>query len=268
MRPLRQLVQYICVSLLVSSPAIAQLDALDFSAERVPVGQVLHFVKSARDGTNQAQISVYVATQDRIEALKWDRGGARASFVVATMDWSQFSVRRFESWQLARGKPPELKATVDVVDGVLSMSLMREPMREPMAISHWPWHSYDFDFTSLNLVLPHLRNPEAPFALWRTDFVYEDPPRVAELGEVRLEFQGYERRGGQRARRHLIGGAGLGNQTGTWWANADTGLLIEYEIPVGDEPGYADVRLKLEGMERMSPSQWEKFKAASTAPAP
>jgi hypothetical protein len=268
MKPLRQFAVYICVSMLVSSPAIAQVSALDFSVERVPVGQVLHYVKSARDGTNRSDISVFVATEDRIEALKWDRGGARASFVVATMDWSRFSVRGFESWQLARGKPPERKATVDVVDGVLSLSLMSEPMSEPMAISHWPWHSYDFDFTSLNLILPHLRDPESALAFWRTDFVYEDPPRVAELGEVSLAFQGYEQRGGKRARRYTIGGAGLADHAGTWWADADTGLLIEYEIPVGDEPGYADVRFRLEGAEPMSPAQWESFKAASTAPIP
>ena len=132
--------------------------------------------------------------------------------------------------------------------------------QEQHRIEHWPWHSYDFDFTSLNLTLPHLCDPESAFRLWRTDFVYEDPPRVAELGEVILEFKDNEQRGGKRARRYTISGAGLANHTGTWWADPDSGLLIEYEIPVGDEPGYSDVRLKFERMEKMSPEQWEAFK--------
>jgi hypothetical protein len=258
------LARCVCAALLcLSAPAGAQLAALQFSADRVPVGQVLHYVKSARDGTRPAEISIYVATIDRIEALKWDRGGATATLVTAAMDWPRFSVRGFESSQLTGDAAPERKATLDVTGDSLTMSLMSEPVK----ITHWPWHSFDFDFTSLNLTLPHLREPEGSFALWRTDFVYEDPPRVAELGEVRLEFEGYERRGGKRARRYAIGGAGLADRTGTWWADAETGLLIEYEIPVGDEPGYDDVRLKLRGIERMSPGQWEEFKLRATRPA-
>jgi hypothetical protein len=84
---------------------------------------------------------------------------------------------------------------------------------------------------------------------------------------VKLKFEGYEQRGGKRARRYAIGGAGLAGHTGTWWADAKTGLLIEYEIPVGDEPGYDDVRLSLARLEKMTPSQWEVFKLRSVAPA-
>lgn len=257
----RSLVKYVCALLSISAPASAQLAALQFSADRVPVGQVLHYVKSALDGTNSAEISVYVDAPGRVEALKWERGGEQATLVVATLDWSRFSVRGFESWLLARDAPPERKATLEVAGDTLSMSLMRAPLK----IAHWPWHSYDFDFTSLNLTLPHMRDPESALTLWRTDFVYENPPRVAELGEVRLEFAGYEQRAGKRARRYTIGGAGLAARSGTWWADADSGLLIEYEIPLGDEPGYDDVRLRLGGMEKMTPAQWEVFKHRSVA---
>jgi hypothetical protein len=255
------LVRCVCAALLcLSAPAGAQLAALQFAADRVPVGQVLHYVKSARDGTHAAEISIYAASVDRIEALKWDRGGSTATLVTAAMDWPRFSVRGFESWQLSRDEAPLRKATLDVNGDSLSMSFSPDPVK----LSHWPWHSYDFDFTSLNLTVPHLRDPEGGFALWRTDFVYADPPRVAELGEVKLEFAGYEQRGGKRARRYSIGGAGLADATGTWWADADTGLLIEYEIPIGDEPGYDDVRLELRGIEGMSPEQWEEFKLRAT----
>ncbi len=254
----------LCAALLfLSAPAGAQLAALQFSPDRVPVGRVLHYVKSARDGTHATEISVYVAAVDRIEALKWDRGAERAALVAATMDWTRFSVRGFESWQLARDAAPELKATLEANGDSLSMSFMPEPMK----LTRWPWHSYDFDFTSLNLTVPHLRDPEGRFSSWRTDFVYADPPRVAELGEVQLEFEGYEQRDGKRARRYSIGGAGLEDRTGTWWADAESGLLIEYEIPLGDEPGYDDVRFKLRGVEEISARQWEEFKLRSTQPA-
>lgn len=248
----------LCFSALLSCapPALAQSGAWRFDAARVPVGQVFHFVKSQRDGSHVTNISVYLPGTGRVEAFKWDAGGDQATLVVAELDWSRFSVKHFQGWHLVRGAAPEPRVTLDVQGDRLSMSLMQAPLR----ISHWPWHSYDFDFTSLNLSLPHLVNPEGVVRFWRTDFVYGDKPTVAELGEVTMRFEARERRQGVDVRRYSIGGPGLKDQSGTWLADARTGLLVEYELPIGDEPGYADVRLRLESSGRLDAAAWESFK--------
>jgi hypothetical protein len=36
--------------------------------------------------------------------------------------------------------------------------------------------------------------------------------------------------------------------------------MAEYQIPVGDEPGYPDVHVQLDRVETMSTSQWASFK--------
>lgn len=245
--------------LLCALPALAQLEALRFDARKVPVGRVFHFVKSNLDGSHEARVSVYLPAIDRIESLKWDQGGDQATLVQAQMDWEKFSVRQFRGWRLVRGTAPEQRVTLDVDGERLSMSLMNSPI----TLTHWPWHSYDFDFTSLNLALPHLVKPGAGLSFWRTDFVYADPPKVAELGEVTLRFEKRERHGGRAARRYTLGGAGLEGQSGTWWSDARTGLLLEYELPIGDEPGYHDVRLRLDSTRELSAAQWESFKHQS-----
>jgi hypothetical protein len=245
--------------LFVTKPAAAQVTALQFEAGRVPVGTVLEYMKSNRDGTHPSRISVYVASRDRIESLKWNRGEAEATLVTAEMDWSRFSVKHFESWQLARDNAPQLRATMQVSGDELSMSLMPQPLK----ISHFPWASYDFDFASLSLVMPQLRNPKADFSFWRTDYVYGDAPAMAELGEVQLHFERQANRGGHKVWRYSIGGPGLGYAEGIWWSDRRTGLLVEYELPVGDEPGYRDVRLKLSSIERMSAPEWNSFKQRS-----
>ena len=249
--------------LLWALPALAQESALRFDPARVPVGQVFHFLKSQRDGTHATRVSVYVAETARIEAVKWDEGGDEATLVVGIMDWSKFSIRHFEGWRLARGAAPEKRVTLDVAGDRLAMSMMPGPI----TITHWPWHSYDFDFTSLNLTLPHLVRPEAGLSFWRTDFVYGDAPKVAELGEVTLRFEKLERRDGRRVRRYAIGGPGLDGASGTWWADADSGLLVEFELPVGDEPGYRDVHMKLAGAEALDAAQWTAFKRAAVGEA-
>ena len=257
MKPRRTaVIVFAALALFATAPAAAQMSAYRFKAANVPVGKVFHYTKSNLDGTHATLISIFVPATDRIEALKWDKGGSEATLVQAKMDWSKFSVCRFDGWRLSRDSVPEPRVTLDVQGDMLSMSLMEKPLQ----ISHWPWHSYDFDFTSLSFTLPHLQNPEGTLAFWRTDFVYKEPPAVAELGEIHLRFEGRESRAGKSVRRYSIGGAGLQGSHGTWWADRRTGLLVEYEIPVGDEPGYDSVRLRLTGTEKMSAQRWEEFK--------
>jgi hypothetical protein len=252
-------------TVLYSPSAAAQISALEFQPPKVPVGKVFHLVKSQLDGAHEARISYYVAAADRVEALKWDQGGDEATLVVAQLDWSRFSVRAFRVSHLARGANPEPRASLDVdADGVLTMSLNPSPVK----LTHFPWQSFDFDFTGLTLVMPHLRDPESGFRFWRTDFVYADPPSVAELGEVTLTFTGKEKHLGKRTRRYSIGGPGLAGMEGTWWADAKTGLLVEFEIPVGDEPGYDSVRIRLEAVGPMSDAAWEDFKRRSIDATP
>ena len=247
--------------LLSCAPALAQAEGFRFQARKVPAGKVLHYVKTQLDGSHEARVSVYVASAERIESLKWDRGGDRATLVVALMDWRRYSVSRFESWQLAGNADPALRATLDVNGNELRASFMNQPL----TLGHWPWHSYDFDFTSLNLALPHRADPRRDVSFWRTDFVYGDSPRMAELGEVRLSFQARDSRLGRAAWRYGLGGAGLGEHRGTWWVDRRSGLTLEYQLPVGDEPGYDSVRFRLDGIGRMTADQWRAFKAAAVS---
>jgi hypothetical protein len=247
--------------LLHCTPASAQADAFRFQADRVPVGQVLDYRKSQLDGRHEARISIYMASVDRIESLKWDEGGDRATLVVALMDWSTFSVRRFESWQLSRGSAPQLRATMDVSGNELRASFLEKPL----TLNHVPWHSFDFDFTSLNLSLPHRRDPRGKFSFWRTDFVYGDSPAMAELGEVHLEFQARDKRHGRPAWRYSLAGEGLAGHRGSWWVDRRNGLTLEFELPVGDEPGYDSVRLRLERIRDMAAAEWQAFKQAAVS---
>lgn len=237
-------------------PALAQVEGLRFDAARVPVGRVFHYSKSNRDGSHAASISVYVDAVDRIESLKWNEGGDEATLVAAEMDWGKFSVRRFEAWHLQRGAAPERRATLQVSGEQLTTSLTPSPI----TLGHWPWHSYDFDFTSLSLTLPHLLDPAAGLSFWRTDYVYGDTPRVAELGEVTLRFEKNEQRNGRSVRRYSIGGPGLEGKYGTWWSDARSGMLVAFELPVGDEPGYQDVRVTLQSEGAMTRPRWDDFK--------
>ena len=144
-----------------SSRAAAQVDAFAVDTTRVPVGRMYEYLKSNRDGTRPSMVSVYVAGPSRIESLKWAPRDTTASVVVAEMDWTRVSVARLESWTLTKGAL-QPRATLQTDSSGLGVRVSFQP-DSVLPIRKWPWHSYDFDFASLNLAFPFLRAPEQPF---------------------------------------------------------------------------------------------------------
>jgi len=246
----------------INATAQAQVSVFKYEPAKVPQGKALHYRKTMLDGSRATNVSVYVVDAERLESLKWDQGATEATLVKARMDWKHFSVREFESLHLERGQAPQSRATLTATpDGKqLNVSFATAPVK----LSHWPWHSYDFDFASLNLTLPHLRDPHADVIFWRTDVVFAgESMKFAEIGGVRMHFEAMELRNEQQVRRYSIGGAGLEFRYGNLWTNATTGLILEYQLPIGDEPGFKDVRLVLDRVQPMSVAEWEAFKKAS-----
>lgn len=245
---------------ILARPVAAQVDALAFDSSRVPVGRVFHYAKANRDGTHATHISVYVVAVDRLESFKWDDGAREATLVGAQMDWSRFSVRRFDAWHLARGAAPVATATLeqDSSGRGVRVSFLHDSI---VPVSRWPWHSYDFDFASLGFVIPHLRAPEAPFTFTRADVTWRgDTLGFADLGDVVVRYVGREHRGARTVRHYTIGGPGLRNTSGDLWVDARDAFIVEYDLPIPDEPGLRDVRLRLERTETMTPAQWEAYK--------
>ncbi len=247
-------------TLVVPSIASAQVDAFRFDPTRVPVGRLYEYVKSNRDGTRSGPISLYVVGQDRIESLKWSPDDTTATLVAATLDWDRYSVRRFESWSLARGAAPELRATLEADSGGAGVRLSFQP-DVLIPIEAWPWHSYDFDFASLGLAMPHLVDPESPFRFERADITYDEGgPPFADLGPVDVRFLGYEERSGIRTRAYELAGPGIGIYRGKLWSAVEGGHLVEFELPFPDEPGFTDVRVELRSVTSLSAEGWEEYK--------
>ena len=130
-------------------------------------------------------------------------------------------------------------------------------------IDHWPWHSYDFDFSSLNFTLRHLVNPESSFKIGVTDVIRtEDGPELSDKGEVTLVFRRDTNRHGHPCREYSIDGPGLEHKGGTIWVHKADGVLVDYEIALPDEPGFTSGKLMLTGVERMTDQEWKDYKVS------
>jgi hypothetical protein len=257
---------WLSLVILVSAvPAAAQVSAFSYDSARVRVGRAYEYRKSNRDGTHGTQVTVYLAAADRLESLKWDSGGDVATLVLATLDWERFSVRTLESRRLRRDAPDALQGTLatDTERGALVVSIAPDSV---IPVRMWPWHSYDFDFVSLGATLPHLVDPEAAFVFARMDVVYRgNETGFADLGPVEVAFERRESRGGRDTRRYRIGGPGLGGMTGVLWTDLRDGILLEYELPIPDEPGFIDGRLRLVNTIEMQPAEWASYQRSKVA---
>jgi hypothetical protein len=138
------------------------MNALRFRPEKVVVGTAYVYEKSNIDGSNKSNIVQYVASKDALEAFKYE-SGPEATLVTATMDWNTFSVRDLSSWKVRSDGERTLVVNLHQQGNsnqiIVGGKLRSQKLDQTTTMEYYPWHSYDFDFASLNLILPHLIDP-------------------------------------------------------------------------------------------------------------
>jgi hypothetical protein len=123
-----------------------------------------------------------------------------------------------------------------------------------------PFHTYNFDFTSLNFAWRQLADPTKPFTIGVMDptFAKDGDPFVYR-GEARIEYLRDEAVGGKTCRLYRISGPGIGGKTGSIWQDPKSGWLQRIEIPFRDNPDWSSFRLDLKKIETMTPEAWKRF---------
>ncbi|HEX8247171.1 MAG TPA: hypothetical protein VF599_03220 [Pyrinomonadaceae bacterium] len=248
-------------------PCAAQNDSAKFrfNPKKIEVGTVYHYVKTNVDGTKPEYVSQYVAAPDKLEAFKFHPRGSRAALVIATMDWTIFSARRLESWQVFAAGKKNLFATLDYSGAAKAVDVSIPSTGKPSektAIEQLPFHVYNFDFGSLNFAFRHLANPKTSFIIGVADPTFKDNPLFVYRGAASVRYEGKETRGGVKCRKYRIDGAGLENRGGWIWVNEKLGHIEDMEIALADNPEWTSFKFKLLKTEKMTRDQWENFMKA------
>jgi hypothetical protein len=247
---------------LTLASAQSSVNKFSYQPSKIVVGTIYHYVKTNIDGTNPEYVSQYVATKDRLEVFKFHPKGERAALVVAYIDWSIFSARGLESWQVSATEK-KLFATLKYLakDRTVEVSIpVLRPAPETTAIKYLPFHVYNFDFGSLNFAFRHLVNPTSSFTIGVADPTFkEQGPLFAYRGEATVTFAAEEQRNGVQCRKYRIDGAGLDNRGGYIWVNKDKGHVEDMEIDFPDNPDWQTFKFKLLRVETMTPTAWEGF---------
>lgn len=231
-----------------------------FDPKKVAVGTVYHYLKTNVDGSRPENVSQYIADEKRLEAFKFHEKGERAGLVIAEMDWGVFSAKKLDSWQVWVNEK-KLFATLEYLSAerVVEVSINGKKAGRT-AIKFLPFHIYNFDFGSLNLAFPHLKNAKESFTVGIADPTFKDSGEIfAYRGEATVSYVGDERRNGRKCRKYRVDGAGLENRGGFIWVNKKGGYIEDMEIDLPDNPEWKSFKFKLVKVEKMSRDEWEKF---------
>jgi hypothetical protein len=242
------------------TPAPApRIEGFAFRSGALPVGHTWHYRKSNLDGSNASEIALHLASETRLEALKFHAGVPEATLVVAELDWQVFSVKGFRTYRLAPGKEPQLVAELATSSDRRKLSAQVGELARECALPGFPWHSYDFDCASLNVALRFLTEPEGEVELEIVDPVQDaDPPRLVAKGKVTLAYEADERRGELDCRRYVLDGPGLEDRGGTLWvAKSDDPHLVAFELDLPDEPGMSSGKLEWLRTETLTSEEWQ-----------
>ena len=202
-----------------------------------------------------------------MEAFKYE-SGPEATLVTATMDWNTFSVRDLSSWKVRFDGERTLVVNLHQLGNsnqiIVGGKLRLQKLDQTTTMEYYPWHSYDFDFASLNLILPHLIDPLASFAFGVADFPNKrgQAPSFDFKGLVSMDFVSDEVRNGTACRMYSIDGPGLENRGGTIWVDKALLHIVDYEIDLPDEPGYESGKLLLKKIDHMDYETWREFMLA------
>lgn len=233
------------------------------AGEGIPVGTVLHYVKTNLDGTKPEYVSQFIAANDVLESFKFHPKEPPAGFVVAEMNWQNFSAKTLKSWRVLSKDERKLFGTITFEGttrrGEVSIPAIRsEP--ESFVFNQLPVHLYNFDFASLNFAFPHLVKPKGDFVIGVADPTFQEKGALVEYkGEVMISYQADEKRNNVSTRKYRIDGAGLKNRGGFIWVNKKHGWIEDMEIALPDNPEWTSFKFKLLRVEKMSRAQWNSF---------
>src|SRR5262245_12577114 len=139
----------------------------------------------------------------------------------------------------------------------------------PVAVEAQPVHIYGFDMQSLNIAYRFLDEPTKPFEIGLVGVNrHNSPERTAPVlyfGRTVFEYEGEEQLHGAACRKYKMTGPGMEGKDASVWFNRDAGHIERIESPWPASDDWTTYKLELTKVERMTPVEWQDFKAGVVA---
>ena len=240
------------------SAVTSSADRFKYHPERIEVGTVYHYTKSNLDGSKPITVSVFVTAKDRLEVMKAEEDLIDSAHVIAEMDWNTFSASKLDAGVILKDGSRQARAFLQLSTKENSVLIKLGGTEKSVAVGHYPFHIYNFDFVSLNFIFRHLIDPKAGFEIGIGDPTF-DADIFAYKGKALFQYVEDARIHGVECRKYRVTGEAFGGKEGTIWINKKGGYAENIEIPVRDNPDWKDFKFELKAIQKMNPDQWKKY---------
>lgn len=235
-----------------------------FQPHKAHVGRLFRYLKVGLDGGRPSILSVYHGGQSMIEVLKREPIEERLlAYVTASMNWPLTMADRIQSFHLFDDFQLRWQAQLGLQSGKPIALLANTPI--PIHTEYLPAFNYNFDFTDLNMVWPHLREPESDFLVnvympnfealveWMKDQDPEARDDLMTTAQAAIKFTGEDVVDGRPCRSYSIEMFGA---VGTIKAHRYDGYWLLFEHLVPDNPAWNSLRLRLLSTELLTVAEW------------
>jgi hypothetical protein len=245
------------------------VDQFRYQPERIESGSLYHYTKSNVDGSNPAGIYIYVASRGHLEVLKVEKDSPVLAFVTADFDWMTFSAEHLSSWHVLPDGLLRSQGSTGLRGDTFTKFIMNSEF--PSSVKHYPFHVYNFDFTSLNFAFRHLVDPEKSFEFgvidpdWKKIMSPSFKPGGTQQGifvfkgKAEINFVGYEKYMESDCRKYRISGPGMSDKEGFIWVDRKLGHFVNFEHPTPDNPAWNSFKLELQSLKNVGEPGWRKF---------
>lgn len=233
---------------------------------------IYHYVRSNQDGSVPEQVVQFRPTRTSVFVYRWVEKCTTAAYITAAMSDDLRDARFFAAGIVARDGTQAQFGTLTFDPTILTLSVDgKRPGGPRIQAKHMlkarPYLLYDFDFADLNSFLQEQR-PRSDFAyalpvIWRSD-----PNIIRDLGMLHARYAGEEQHLGRKAVRYDLRVDGPTPATGTIWADARQGFIIEAGLGLPNHMEYKDFRLKLDKIEAGGTAAWDALTKSQYANCP
>jgi hypothetical protein len=254
---------------------------LRFDAARVPVGSLLHYIKSNRDGTHPDDLYLYVQSVTHLDTLKLEHGakaqqGGKLEPVavnsIGEMDWKTFSAGRVEMWYRFANAQPILMLRATRQPGSKEQHWERRDAtgrmvpQPPIELPFLPAHIFGWEFIETMFTLPHLEDQRSSFRIGLLLFNANanDGEPLFRFAEADFRYSGTETHEGKACWKYRISGRAFSDRSAWVWMEERSHHVVDFQSEVPNSPDWNDLRIKLVSMSRISRKQWIQTKSKLT----
>jgi hypothetical protein len=251
-----------------------------FNPARLRVGTLYTYRKSNLDGTHPDNVLIYVASKNRLQVLKLEKGVTTGVNIEAELDWQNFMPSKMTMYHDRKdgSHTPIFHLTVDGDEAVLTpdnLAAMNKQAAEIVGkeqrikVAKWPAHIYGFELISFNFAVQHLRNPKSSFSVGilgdNANFGPDSRSPLTYLGAAQIDYLATEKCQDKLCHKYKLGGEAFKGKEGFFWTDAKFGHITNLEMPLANNGDWDNFKLQFLKSEALSAAQWQKRKAAELA---